>query len=52
MVLEMLDEFDDNIPVTCDKFSASLVSWYNKKTKNIVSNEAYISTPALMGDHI
>jgi hypothetical protein len=48
----MLDEFDEYLPVTCDKFPASLVSWYNKKTKKVVSNEAYISTPALMEDHI
>ena len=48
----MLDEFDEYLPVTCDKFPASLISWYNKKTKKVVSNEAYISTPALMEDHI
>jgi hypothetical protein len=48
----MLDEFDENLPVTCDRFPASLVNWYNKKTKKVVSNEAYISTPALMEDHI
>ena len=51
-LLDMLDEFDENLPVTCDRFPASLVNWYNKKTKNIVSNEAYISSPALMNDHI
>jgi hypothetical protein len=48
----MLDEFDECIPVTCDKFPASLVNWYNKKTKHVVSNEAYYSTPALMEDHV
>jgi hypothetical protein len=48
----MLDEFDEYLPVTCDKFPASLVNWYNKKTKYVVSNEAYYSTPALMEDHV
>ena len=48
----MLDEFDEYLPVTCDKFPASLINWYNKKTKKVVSNEAYISTPALMNDHV
>jgi hypothetical protein len=52
MALEMLDEFDEYIPVTCDRFPASLVNWYNKKTKNIVSNEVYFSSPAHMEDHI
>ena len=52
MALEMLDEFDENIPVTCDRFPASLVNWYNKKTKNIVSKEAYESSPALKDNHI
>ena len=48
----MLDEFDENLPVTCDKFPAILVNWYNKKTKKVVSNDVYISSPALMEDHI
>ena len=48
----MLDEFDENLPVTCDRFPASLVTWYNKKTKNIVSNDLYFSSPAQMDDHI
>ena len=48
----MLDKFDEYLPVTCDNFPASLVNWYNKKTKNIVSNKVYFSSPALMDDHI
>jgi hypothetical protein len=52
MALDLLDEFDENLPVTCDRFPASLVNWYNKKTKKIVSNEAFFSYPALMNDHV
>jgi hypothetical protein len=44
-VLEMLDEFDGMLPVTCDKVKSSLVNWYNKKTKKIVSNEDYVANP-------
>ena len=51
-LLEMLDEFDENLPVTCDRFPASLVNWYNKKTNNIVSNEVYYSSPAIKDDLI
>jgi hypothetical protein len=51
-LLEMLDEFDENLPVTCDRFPASLVNWYNKKTKNVVSNDVYYTSPAQMDDHI
>ena len=51
-LLEMLDEFDENLPVTCDRFPASLVNWYNKKSKNVVSNDVYFSSPAQMDDHI
>ena len=48
----MLDDFDECLPVTCDRFPASLVNWYNKKTKKVVSNEEFFSSPALMNDHI
>jgi hypothetical protein len=44
-LLEMLDEFDEMLPVTCDQWPSSLVNWYNKKTKAIVSNEQYFSSP-------
>ena len=52
MALDLLYEFDENLQVTCDRFPASLVNWYNKKTKKIVSNEAFFSYPALMNDHV
>ena len=48
----MMEEFDDMISVTCDKNPHSLVSWYNKKTKKIVSNEIYSAQPELQGDHV
>ena len=44
-VLEMMEEFEDMIPVTCDKNPNSLVSWYNTKTKKIVSREIYSAYP-------
>ena len=43
---------DESLPVTCDRFPASLVNWYNKETKKVVSNEAYESSPALKDNHI
>jgi hypothetical protein len=52
LVLDMMEEFDDMISVTCDKNPHSLVSWYNKKTKKIVSNEIYSAQPDLQGDHV
>jgi hypothetical protein len=52
LVLDMMEEFDDMIPVTCDKTPHSLVSWYNKKTKKIVSNEIYFAHPESLGDHV
>ena len=48
----MLDDFDGMLPVTCDKFTSSLVSWYNKKTKKIISDEEYFAHPENMADHI
>ena len=52
LVLDMMEEFDDMIPVTCDKTPHSLVSWYNTKTKNIVSHEIYSAHPESLGDHV
>ena len=48
----MMEEFDDMIPVTCDKNPPSLVSWYNTKTKKIVSREIYSANPESQGDHV
>ena len=52
MALEMLDEFDDMLQVTCDQNPNSLVSWYNKKTKKLVSNDLFYANPDAMNDHI
>ena len=51
-VLEMLDEFDDMLPVTSDNHPSSLVSWYNKKTKKIICNEEYYANPDTIRDHV
>jgi hypothetical protein len=48
----MLDEFDDMLQVTCDQKPNSLVSWYNKKTKKLVSNELFYAYPDAMNDHV
>ena len=52
MAVFMLDDFDEMLPVTCDENPLNLVSWYNKKTKKIVSNEVYYSIPDKIGDHV
>jgi hypothetical protein len=48
----MLDEFDDMLQVTCDQNPNSLVSWYNKKTKKLVSFELFYANPDAMNDHV
>ena len=48
----MLDDFDDKIPVTCDKVPTSIVNWYNKVSKTIVSDEHYYANPTKKDDFI
>ena len=42
-ILKKLEAFEHMIPVTCDEFPQSYISWYNRITKKVVSYEAYIS---------
>ena len=48
----MLDKFDDQIPVSCDKNKNNLVTWYNKKTKKLASMEEYSEFPENFADYV
>ena len=37
----MLDEFDEILPVTSDKNPGSFITWYNKYSKKVHSDEEY-----------
>ena len=43
VILKKLEAFEHMIPVTCDEFPQSYISWYNQSTKKVVSYEAYMS---------
>jgi hypothetical protein len=51
-ILKKLEAFEHMIPVTCDEFPNSYISWYNLHTKKVVSYEAYMSQPASMSKHV
>ena len=51
-ILKKLVAFEHMIPVTCDEFPHSYISWYNRLTKKAVSFEAYMSKPAAMSQHV
>jgi hypothetical protein len=42
VVLDYLREYEDFITVKCDFKPSYLVSWYNKETKEIMSNESLL----------
>ena len=48
----MLEEFDGILSVTCDLIPHSLVTWYNKQTKKLVSNQLFYYHPEKMDDHV
>ena len=50
-ILKKLEAFEHMIPVTCDEFPQSYISWYNHLTNKVVSYEAYMSQPSAMSNH-
>jgi hypothetical protein len=50
--LKKLEAFENMIPVTCDEFPHSYISWYNRFTKKVVSIEAYMSKPDAISQHV
>ncbi len=51
-ILKKLEAFEHMIPVTCDEYPQSYISWYNRFTHKVVSVEAYMSNPGAMSQHV
>ena len=49
---ELIDDFTEALPILSDNNPQTQVSWYNKKTKKLVSNEECFSSPQTFGDHV
>jgi hypothetical protein len=40
--LELLDEYEEVLPVTSDKYPANFVSWYNQDSKSLHSDQEFL----------
>ena len=48
----MLDQFDTNIPVYSDKNPNAFITWYNKVTKKVHSDEEYEKFPLCFDNYV